>query len=201
MGGRAVRMLVVFVHPLRESFAAAARDAALRGLRRAGHEVRLRDLYAEGFDPHVSAAERARHRDPWHTKPEIARDVEDLRWAEGITFVYPTWWSGLPSMLKGWLDRTWVDGVVATLPEGATRLHALLTNVRRLVIVTTHGSPWWVNVLTGRSGRRTIFRSIRAMCHWRTRCTWVALYNIDRASHDDRSAFLSRVERRLARLR
>ena len=28
-----------------------------------------------------------------------------------LVFVYPTWWSGLPAILKGWLERVMVPGV------------------------------------------------------------------------------------------
>jgi NAD(P)H dehydrogenase (quinone) len=37
--------------------------------------------------------------------------AERLAWAEGLVFVYPTWWYGLPAMLKGWLDRVWTPEI------------------------------------------------------------------------------------------
>jgi putative NADPH-quinone reductase len=103
-------------------------------------------------------------------------------------------------MLKGWIDRVWVNGVAWELPEGANRLRPLLSNVRRIVVVTTHGSSKLVNALEGESGKRTVTRSLRTMCHPLTRTNWLALYGVDAASADRRGAFLDRVERRLARL-
>ena len=50
------RVLVVFCHPVRTSLIGAALDRVLAGLRGAGHEVRLVDLYAEDFDPALSLA-------------------------------------------------------------------------------------------------------------------------------------------------
>ncbi len=67
-------------------------------------------------------------------------------------------------------------------------------------MVTTHGSSKWVNALEGESGKRTVTRSLRAMCSRRTRTTWCALYGLDRADDSARAAFLDRVERALARL-
>jgi NAD(P)H dehydrogenase (quinone) len=193
------RALVVYCHPSHESFVAAVRDRVVAGLRRGGAEIRVTDLYAEGFDPAFSATERARHLLPG-ADPSLSSYVDDLRWCDLLVLVYPTWWSGQPAMLKGWMDRVWVNGVAWTLPDGANRLRPGLRNVRRLVAVTTHGSSKFVNMVEGEAGKRTLTRSLRAMCHPLARTTWLALYGIDTASEARRRSFLERVEHRLARL-
>ncbi len=193
------RALVVYCHPLEESFVAAARDRAVAALSTGGVEVRVNDLYAEGFDPTFTASERVHHLRAG-TDPSITSYADDLQWCDTLVLVYPTWWSGQPAMLKGWIDRVWVNEVAWTLPDGANRLRPALRNVRRLVAVTTHGSSKFINAVEGESGKRTLTRSLRAMCHPLARTTWVAMYGIDNASDDDRAAFLDRVERRLGRL-
>jgi NAD(P)H dehydrogenase (quinone) len=194
-----VNVLVVYCHPVPESFAHACLQRVLAGLATAGHTVRLTDLYAEGFEPTMSAAERLAHSVPG-VEPALQHHADDLAWAEALVFVYPTWWSGQPAMLKGWFDRVWVAGVAWELPEGKAVLRPLLTGVRRIVAVTTHGSSKWVNALEGEGGKRTLFRAIRVMCSKRTRTTWCALYGLDRADAEQRERFLRRVERTLARL-
>ena len=171
----------------------------LAGLASAGHDVRLADLYADGFEPAMTADERRTHQDPG-VAPDLQRYADDLVWADALVLVYPTWWSGQPAMLKGWIDRVWVAGVAWELPEGANLIRPLLRNVRRIVVVTTHGSPKWMNVFEGEAGKRTAFRSIRAMCSRRTRTTWCSLYGVDDSDANDRTRFLDRVERTLARL-
>lgn len=193
------RALVVYCHPSESSYVAAVRDSVLSGLTAAGAEIRLTDLYADGFVPEFSADERARHLAPG-TDPSIAAYADDLRWCDTLVLVYPTWWSGQPAMLKGWIDRVWVNDVAWTLPDGANRLQPGLHNVRRLVAVTTHGSSKWINAIEGEGGKRTLTRSLRTMCHPLARTTWLALYSIDTASMRQRRAFLDRVERRLRRL-
>ena len=194
-----MRTLVIYVHPVEGSFTSSVRDAIIQHLPSQHHEVRLRDLYAENFDPFLSATERALHHTPPTTRPELARDVEDLRWCEAIVFVYPTWWSGLPAMLKGWIDRTWMNEVAWSLPVGANTIRPRLTNIRRLVAVATHGSSKVVNALQGEPGKRTISRSIRLMCNPWCRARWIALYGLDKSKLEDRQKHLATIGQRVGR--
>ncbi len=194
-----MKTYVVYCHPLEGSFISAARDRALAGLSQ--HEVRVTDLYADGFRPELSAWERTHHLDPPATKPEIAVYAANLQWCDTLVFIYPTWWSGQPGMLKGWIDRVWVAGVAYELPPGANRIKPLLGNIRRLVVVTSHGSSKLINDLQGEGGKRVIGRGLRVLCHKRARTTWIALYGLDRDDAQERKRFLDRVERKLRSLR
>lgn len=194
-----MKTLVVYCHPSPASFTSAVRDAALAGLAVGGHDVRVTDLYAEGFDPVFTAADRALHLAPPDTKPHLGHHVDDLRWCESLVLIYPTWWSGQPAMLKGWIDRIWVNGVAWSLPSGADRLSPGLTNVRRITVVTTHGSSKFVNALEGETGKRVAFRSVRLLCNRLARTRWIALYAIDTCTAQQRTAFLAKVTRDLAR--
>ncbi|MEY2958064.1 MAG: hypothetical protein RLZZ01_632 [Actinomycetota bacterium] len=193
-----MKVLVIHCHPNPASLVAAAKDRVLAGLHTAGHEVRLTDLYADGFRPELSS-------DEWHdhhvagVTDDLTSHADDLRWAEALVFVYPTWWSGQPAMLKGWMDRVWAAGVAWELPDGARVLRPLLTDIRRLAVVTTHGSSKWVNAIEGESGKRTVFRSLRSLCSGRVRTSWTAIYGLDRADGAERTAWLDRVERRFSR--
>jgi putative NADPH-quinone reductase len=103
-------------------------------------------------------------------------------------------------MLKGWIDRVWASGVAWELADGANRLRPTLRNVRRLVAVTSHGSSKSVNSLQGEGGKRTLFRSLRAMCHPLTRTHWLAFYGIDSDDADRRNAHLDRLAGKIERI-
>lgn len=195
-----MKTYVVYCHPLDGSFTATVRDRALAALKAAHHEVRVTDLYADGFRPELSAWERTHHLDPPETKPDIAAYADNLRWCEALVFIYPTWWSGQPAMLKGWIDRVWIAGVAYELPAGANRIRPLLQNIRRIAVVTTHGSSKWINALQGEGGKRVINRALRVLCRRTARTKWIALYGIDRASAQDRTRFLDEVDRKLRSL-
>ena len=195
-----MRVYVVSCHPNPDSFTAVVRARATDALEAAGHQVRVSDLYADGFEPALSRQERLEHLTPRIDDPLVAEYCANLRWCTALVFVYPTWWSGQPAMLTGWLDRVLIRGVAWELREGSTRITARLTNIRRLVTITTHGSPRWVNLAEGETGRRVIGRALRVLCHRFARTTWVAMYNIDRSTDAERNAFLDRVAHRMHRL-
>jgi NAD(P)H dehydrogenase (quinone) len=195
-----VKAYVVYCHPDPDSFTAGVRDRAVDALQAAGHRVRISDLYADGFEPALSRDERLNHLTPPAPAPDIARYCDSVQWCDALVFIYPTWWSGQPAMLTGWFDRVLVRGVAWELADGATRVTARLTNVRRLVAITTHGSSRFLNMVEGETGRRVIGRAVRVLCHRFARTTWLALYNIDRCSEEERGAFLDRVEQRMRHL-
>ena len=191
-----MKSLVIYCHPDPPTWGAAARPGGGDTRTAAGDEVRLTDLYADGFDPVFSSSEHERHLEVGG-HPGVARYVADLAWCERLVLVYPTWWSGQPAMLKGWIDRVWVRGPVWELPADGNRVRGRLRNVRRLVVVTTHGSPKWVNVLQGEPGKRVVSRTLRAVCHPLARTRWIALYGVDRATPEQRTAFLAKLPHRL----
>ena len=198
-----MNVLVVSAHPSSASFNVALAATVISTISELGHAVRHRDLYAENFDPVFSAYERLHHvgdvREKLETLATLKPHVEDLQWCESIVFVYPTWWSSQPAILKGWIDRILMNEVAWVLPEGAARIKPLLTQIRRIVVVTTHGSSKLVNALEGESGKRTMFRSVRLMMHRRIRCSWIAMYGLDNATDADRKRFTETVIRRTRR--
>ncbi|MDP3896322.1 MAG: NAD(P)H-dependent oxidoreductase [Mesorhizobium sp.] len=195
-----MRVLLVYCHPVPESFCASVRDEALRTLAAGGHEVRLLDLYAENFDPVMRAEERRRYNDLPAEHHALQDHIAHLRWAEALVFVYPTWWYGLPAMLKGWLDRVWAPGVAFALPDGKGKIKPLMTHVTRLVVLTTCGAPGWWSHVIGHPGRKTILRGIRALCAPRCRTLFLAHYLMDSSTVETRRAFLEKVRRKLAKL-
>ena len=195
-----MRALVVYCHPRPDSFTAAVRDVVLDKLRAAGAEVRLSDLYARGFDPVMGAREHAEYEDCSINTAPVARDVEDLQWCDTLIFVYPTWWYGLPAMLKGWLDRALVPGVAFLMPDAQNRtIRGGLGHITRLGVFTTCGASWWLTQLIGSPGKRTILRGVRVLCARGCRTAFAAHYLMDSSTPDSRAAHLARVAARMDR--
>lgn len=193
-----MRVLVVHSHPDPDSYNAALCAATTAALEKAGHDVRLIDLYAEGFDPVLTRSAWRDYENPEINGAGVESHIERLRWAEGLVFVYPTWWYGLPAMLKGWLDRVWLPDVAFTLPRDED-IKPLLTNIRKLGVVTTCGASWLLTQIVGAPGRNLLLRGCKFLMARGCRTVFLAHYRMDASTPETRAAFLARVERAMAR--
>jgi putative NADPH-quinone reductase len=193
-----MRFLVIYAHPVEESFQSALHRCVVDTLIAAGHEVDDCDLYAENFQPVLSARERRAYHSPTPDIVSVAKDIERLRGADGLVFVFPTWWFGMPAILKGYIDRVWVPGVAFELRNGQTL--PLLRQIRRFGVITTYGSPWWLNKLVFRDpNRHALMHGLRYLVSRQARTRWLALYGMDHRTDSSRRKFLRKVEQCLRR--
>ena len=132
-----MRVVVVVAHPDPDSFTHAIASTAAAALSKAGHQTTVVDLYGEGFRVAMSKGEwLAYHGDRPILDPMVERHAEIIKQAEALVFVYPTWWSTMPAILKGWLERVLVPGVGFVFDE-KQRVRRGLTQVRRIVGIST----------------------------------------------------------------
>lgn len=185
------KALVVFAHPCEESFAAALKGVVVGTLQRRGWEVDLCDLYAEGFDPVMTAEERrGYHAVASNTKP-VQAHVDRLRAASALLLVHPVWNFGPPAILKGYYDRVFVPGVSFRLEGG--KVKPAMTHIRKLGVVTTYGASWLRATLAGDPPRRLVTRAFRHAAK-PDRLLYMALYDMNRADQAKRTGYLARVE-------
>ena len=198
----AVHAAVVIAHPCDDSFTKAIAGRVVAGLRTAGHRVDVLDLYALGFCAAMSIDEwAAYHGEQPILDPMVREHAEIVTQVDTLVFVYPTWWSGLPAILKGWLERVMVPGVGFVFDERTGKVRPGLSNVRRIVGVSTYGSPRAYVRAVNDNGRRTLTRALRISCGLRTRVTWLGMYAIDTSSEQQRADFAASVEREMTLLR
>lgn len=108
-----MKHLVVFAHPYSKSFVKAIVDKIEQEIIKNGSEVRVRDLYELGFDSVLKGSDLQNLRNRNYAA-DIVAEQEHIKWADVITFVYPVWWAGMPSMLKGYVDRVFANGFAFT---------------------------------------------------------------------------------------
>ena len=195
-----MRALVVYCHPRETSFTAAVRDVVVEKLQGVGAEIRVTDPYARQFDPVLSAPEHEGYLDCPENCVPVQSDVDDIQWCDTLIFVYPTWWYGLPAVLKGWLDRVFLPDVAFLMPdsENAT-IRRGLDNVTRLGVFTTCGASWWLTQLVGAPGKRTIMRGVGLLCAPRVKRTFAAHYLMDSSTDVSRKKHLARVAAKMDR--
>lgn len=186
-----MRVLLLHAHPARDSFSVRLRDVVRATLEAEGHDVDLCDLYAEGFDPVLSADERGRYHDPARNQAGVEAYVQRLAGAEALVLCFPVWCFGFPAILKGFFDRVFLPGVSMALEGGKPR--PLLTRVRAVVGVATYGRTrrmaWWV----GDPPRKMVTRYLRWFVRPGAAVRYLALYDMNNATAADREAFTARV--------
>lgn len=98
-----MKTLIIYTHPSPTGFNAAILKEVQSNLSKK-HEVKTLDLYAENFDPILRFDQEHRRRD-LHKDPEMAKYRDLITWADHLIFIFPIWWSGMPAILKGFIDR------------------------------------------------------------------------------------------------
>lgn len=184
------KALVIYAHPVPESLGGAAHTAIVNTLNQRGWEVDDCDLYAEGFNPVLSAEERRGYHDTTTNTAPVQTYVDRLRAADAVIFCFPVWNFGYPAILKGWFDRVMLPGVSFELADG--KLTPCLQNIRKLAAVTTYGSTPWRAFLAGDPPRKLLKRVV-----WGTvrpdKIRYIAQYDMNNISPAGCTAFLARV--------
>lgn len=151
----------MFVHPQPDAFTEQLRDATVESLRQAGHDVVMIDPYRDGFDAAMSIEElRAYATAQPVIDPTVKRYATIIGEATTLAFVFPMWWSGPPSMLKGFFDRVLVSGVAFRMTDDG-RIHPGLRHVRNVFVITAAEPPGHFPHRSVRHLARRFARSLR----------------------------------------
>jgi putative NADPH-quinone reductase len=194
---KVMRVHVIYAHPLRDSLAAQLHSVIVEELTRSGHEVDDLDLYAEGFDPVLTAEDRTIYHDTEVNRRRIAPYVERIQKAEGVVLCHPVWNFGWPAILKGYFDRVFLPDVSFRLNGG--KVSPGLTNIRKVATVTTYGSKRWRAAFLGDPPRKNGTRFLRVVCHPRVKVGYHALYDINNATPEAVARFIAKIRHEMSR--
>lgn len=193
-------VLLVVAHPLEASFTKSAARRICDCLERRGTPVDLIDLYADHFDPCLSASERQSYFTQAYDGSAVIDYAGRVKQAEKLIFVFPQWWFNVPAILKGFLDRVLVPGVAFDQSPGGP-LVPRLTKVKALYVVTSTGAPWWITKLyMGDPVRRQFARGVKPFVSRKAHFRMLTLYDMDRMTESRAEAFLTRLERIFAQV-
>ncbi len=121
-----MNILIIHAHPEPQSFTTALKDHSIQVLKDLGHHVEVSDLYEMDFNPVVSKADfhsrgnpdylnyalEQRHASKEQTlSADILAEVEKVQRADLVILNFPMYWTSMPAMLKGWIDRVFVSGI------------------------------------------------------------------------------------------
>lgn len=197
-----MRCLVIHAHPLDKSLTRHFLDVANATLAGAGHSVELLDLYPSDFDPRLTVHERASYYTQAYDRTGIEAEAKQLERAETLVLIFPTWWFGLPAILKGWFDRVFAPGIAFDHSANFGPIKPRLGNLRQVVVITTLGSPWWVDwFVMRRPVRRILKTAIIGSCAPSARFHYLPFYAAESPDGHRLARFSQRIARTFARIR
>ncbi|MCP4294499.1 MAG: NAD(P)H-dependent oxidoreductase [Proteobacteria bacterium] len=195
-----MKCLVVVTHPLEESLCKQLSGFVVDKLHQLEHEVMVEDLYAERFEAVLTPVERESYYSRKYDSSNVTEEVSRLEAADALILIFPTWWFGFPAMLKGWFDRVWGPGIAYDLPPDSGLIKPRLNNLKRVLVVTTLGAPWWMDRFIMRQPvKRVIKYGILAPCAKRCELQFLSLYNSEIMTAQRVDEFKSKIEDSLSR--
>ncbi len=123
------KIFILVGHPNNESFSSALAESYAKGARESGHEVRITHLADMKFDPILHKGYSVIQ--PY--EPDLVTFQENVKWSNHFVSVFPIWWSDIPALMKGLVDRVWMPGFAYNFRKGKI--------------------PGWYRRLKGRSAR------------------------------------------------
>ncbi len=193
-----MKCLIVITHPLNNSLCKLLGRLIKKKLTQAGHEVTIEDLYAENFEPALTSSERESYYAKSYDLSHISAQVNRLQQAEALVLVFPTWWFGFPAKLKGWFDRVWGPGIAYDHANDYGPITPRLDNLRKVLVVTTLGSPWWVDKLVMRQPvKRIVKLALLGTCTKHSKLKFLSLYNSEKLNEPQIEAFKHKIEKEL----
>lgn len=127
--------LIIYAHPTKESFNSSIKNQVIKVLDRKNHEIKIRDLYQLNFNPILTEDDFTSF-----SQNKVPEDVQAeqnaISWADHLVFIYPTWWIGMPAILKGYIDRVFTNGFAFRHTKDGSQG---LLNGKKVIIIQTTG--------------------------------------------------------------
>ena len=137
------KTLLIQGHPDAEIFNFALFEAYKKGAIASGAEIKEIIIKNLNFSPNLQFGYRKRTE----LEPDLLESLEKVKWAEHLVFVYPVWWGSVPAILKGFIDRVFLPGIVFEKIENSVWWKRLLTGKTGHIISTLDQPAWyyWLN--------------------------------------------------------
>lgn len=138
------KILVINGHPDKESFNYSLSEAYIKGAKKNKVEIKRIDIRELKFNPNLQFGYRKRTE----LEPDLLEAQEKLKWAEHLVWVYPVWWSSVPAIMKGFLDRVLLPGFAFKKREKSLFCDKCLTGKTARIICTLDQPAWYYRIFS-----------------------------------------------------
>lgn len=184
------KILVILGHPDRDSFCGSLAQAYIEGAKASNVDIKEIYLGELNFDPIL-----------WHgykviqeLEEDLKRAQENIKWAEHIVFVYPTWWYTFPALLKGFMDRTILPGFGFHFHGNSFKYDKLLTDRSAHLITTMDAPPIYYKWIKRSPGHKMMKSTLKICGIKPIRTTEIG--SVKRSSEEKRKKWLKMIKRK-----
>ena len=153
-------ILIINGHPDKESFCFALAESYKMGAYKTNTNVKLIHLIDLKFNPILTYG----YRKISELEPDLVQMQQDILCADHLVFVYPNWWSTVPALLKGLIDRIFVPGFAFKYKENSPFWDKLLKGKTARLIVTMDTPKWYYWLINKNSGHNAMKIGILEFC-------------------------------------
>lgn len=187
--------LVVTAHPLENSLCSHLSEVAINHMKSKGYKVTIKNLYKENFNPVLTKAERDSYYSEKFDTTQLKKDINELRGADALVLIFPTWWFGFPAILKGWFDRVWAPGYAYNHAADLGAIKPCLEKLKTVNVITTLGAPWWVDYFVLRKPVRKVLKiAILGACTKRCQFKMLSLYKSEKLTEMQIDNFVKKIK-------
>ncbi len=154
------KVLIINGHPDKESFNWALAESYKQGAMSESALVETLNLSELQFDPNLKYG----YRIPYALEPDLEMAIEKIREAEHLVWVFPMWWYGLPALLKGFIDRTFLPGITFKYQKGKLFPNKLLKGKTARIIVTADTVSWYNSLVMKNPAINQFKRGVLEFC-------------------------------------
>jgi NAD(P)H dehydrogenase (quinone) len=153
--------LIVYAHPSHTGHHGYFLDQVTSVLDNKNIAYETLDLYALNYDPILKAEELGSRTT--HKISKITLNYQEkIKSADKLIFIYPTWWQGMPAMMKGFFDQVFSSGFAFMYKNG---LPVALLKGKKAAVFSATGGPKIINkFLLGERGMKVITKDILGFC-------------------------------------
>lgn len=134
---------VIYAHPNPKSLNKEIARRVEKVLKETGEKHIIVDLYADGFNPVMQQADLQPSLES-NKDPLVQRYQGQVAESNKLIFIYPTWWSAMPAILKGYFDKVFAARFAfkyIKVPFFNFGRPVGLLKGKRALVITTIGAP------------------------------------------------------------
>lgn len=186
-----MKILIIYTYPHHNSLNGAIFDAVIQNLNNE-HDVKIIDLYQEHFNPVLNFDKNNKRRDLF-LSTETKKYREAISWSNHLIFIFPIWWSSMPAILKGFIDKVFAQNFAYSYDSNKIIPHKLLHGKTASIIVT-HDTPQFIAKYIQKDYGKILKKQIlENMCGIRVNAL-ISFPNVRKSSLKRRVNFLNKIK-------